>query len=374
MANARSRGWLLKNTDVAPRSRMNILAIETSCDETSVAVLKTPRCLRANLVFTQIAKHRPYGGVVPEIASRCHVEELPSLLRQAVTEAGLDWCDLDAIAVTHGPGLASALLIGLAAAQALALRLDVPLLGVNHLEGHLCSLFLDESAPRFEETLPFITLLVSGGHTQLVRVEAPGRYRLLGQTLDDAAGEALDKGAKLLGLGYPGGPLIECAAQGGDARRIKFPRGQPTEHAAGLDPELCFSYSGLKTALLYHLKRHPEAAAEPELKHTAASYQEAVFDALIERSTRALERDDVKFFGCCGGVSINQRLRAKLAAMTERAGACLLLAPPKFCTDNAAMIAAAACRQLPLAPDAEKFPCLDVHPELTFGDFQALEK
>lgn len=352
---------------------MNILAIETSCDETSVAILETPRRLRANLVFTQIAKHRPFGGVVPEIASRCHVEELPGLLRQALTEAGLDWRDLGAIAVTHGPGLASALLIGIAAAQALALRLDVPLLGVNHLEGHLCSLFLDESAPRFEDALPFITLIVSGGHTQLIRVEAPGRYRLLGQTLDDAAGEALDKGAKLLGLGYPGGPLIERAAQGGDVRRIKFPRGQPTEHAAGLDPELCFSYSGLKTALLYQIKANPAAATEPELKNTAASYQEAVFDALIERSMRALERDDVKFFGCGGGVSINQRLREKLAVMAERAGTRLLLAPPKFCTDNAAMIAAAACRQLPLAPDAEKIPRLDVHPELIFGVFQALE-
>jgi N6-L-threonylcarbamoyladenine synthase len=353
---------------------MNLLAIETSCDETSVAILEAPRRLRANLVFTQIARHRPYGGVVPEIASRCHVEELPGLLRQALTEAGLGWRDLDAIAVTQGPGLASALLIGLAAAQALALRLDVPLLGVNHLEGHLYSLFLDESAPRFEDALPFITLIVSGGHTQLVRVEAPGRYLLLGQTLDDAAGEALDKGAKLLGLGYPGGPLIERAAQGGDVRRIKFPRGQPSAHAAGLDPDLCFSYSGLKTALLHHLKAHPAAAAAPELPHTAASYQEAVFAALCERSARAVARAGVKFFGCCGGVSINQRLRAKLAAMAERAGARLLLAPPRFCTDNAAMIAAAACRQLPRAPGAEKIPQLDAHPELTFGTFPALER
>lgn len=352
---------------------MNVLAIETSCDETSVAVLETPRCLRANLVDTQIAKHRPYGGVVPEIAARGHVEELPGLLRQAMSEAGLDWRDLGAIAVTHGPGLASALLIGISAAQALAMRLDIPLLGVNHLEGHLCSLFLDESAPRFEDALPFIALIVSGGHTQLIRVEASGRYRLLGQTLDDAAGEALDKGAKLLGLGYPGGPLIERAAEGGDTHHIKFPRGQPTEHAAGLDPDLCFSYSGLKTALRYHLKAKPAAAGEPELKHTAASYQEAVFDALVERSARSLERDAVKYFGCCGGVSINKRLRAKLAAMTGHAGVRLLLVPPKFCTDNAAMIAAAACRQLPLPPNAKKIPRLDVHPELIFGDFQGLE-
>ena len=350
---------------------MNILAIETSCDETSVAILETPNRLRANLVFTQIAKHRPYGGVVPEIASRCHVEELPGMLQQAIRESGLNWRDLDAIAVTHGPGLASALLIGISAAQALALRLDVPLLGVNHLEGHLCSLFLGETAPCFADALPFITLIVSGGHTQLIRVEAPGRYRLLGQTLDDAAGEALDKGAKLLGLGYPGGPLIERAAQEGDPRRIKFPRGQPTERAAGLDPELCFSYSGLKTALLYHLKAHPAAAQPPELAHTAASYQEAVFDALVERSARALERDDVKFFGCCGGVSINKRLRAKLTEMTGRIGAQLLLAPPQFCTDNAAMIAIAAAWQLPLAPDAAKIPRLDAQPELNFQTLEA---
>ena len=347
---------------------MNLLAIETSCDETSVAVLTAPNQLRANLVFTQIAKHRPYGGVVPEIASRCHVEELPGLLRQAVAEAGLGWGDLDAIAVTHGPGLASALLVGLSAAQALALRLNVPLLAVNHLEGHLYSLFLDETAPRFLDALPFLALIVSGGHTQLVRVEAPGRYRVLGQTLDDAAGEALDKGAKLLNLGYPGGPLIEHAAQGGDVRRIKFPRGQPTERVGGLDPELCFSYSGLKTALLYHLKAQPAAAQPPELAHTAASYQEAVFDALVARSARALEREQVKYFGCCGGVSINKRLRSKLAELAARAGVPLLLAPPKFCTDNAAMIAAAAARQLPLAPGAEKLPRLDAHPELTFGE------
>jgi N6-L-threonylcarbamoyladenine synthase len=270
--------------------------------------------------------------------------------------------------VTHGPGLASALLVGLAAAQALALRLDVPLLAVNHLEGHLYSLFLDEAAPAFNDALPCLALIVSGGHTQLIRVEAPGVYRLLGQTLDDAAGEALDKGAKLLGLGYPGGPLIERAAQGGEPQRIKFPRGQPTAGAGGLDPELCFSYSGLKTALLYHLKAQPAAAQPPELAHTAASYQEAVFDALIERSTRALAREHVKFFGCCGGVSNNTRLRAKLAELAAQHGVPLLLAPPKFCTDNAAMIAAAAARQLPLAPGAEKLPRLDAHPELTFGE------
>jgi N6-L-threonylcarbamoyladenine synthase len=347
---------------------MNLLAIETSCDETSVAILTAPRQLRANLVFTQIAKHRPYGGVVPEIASRCHVEELPGMLRQAVAESGLGWGDLDAVAVTHGPGLASALLVGLAAAQALALRLGVPLLAVNHLEGHLYSLFLDEAAPAFNDALPCLALIVSGGHTQLIRVEAPGVYRLLGQTLDDAAGEALDKGAKLLGLGYPGGPLIERAAQGGEPQRIKFPRGQPTDRAGKLDPALCFSYSGLKTALLYHLKAQPAAAQPPELAHTAASYQEAVFDALIERSARALARERVKFFGCCGGVSINKRLRAKLAELAVQHGVPLLLAPPKFCTDNAAMIAAAAARQLPLASGAEKLPRLDAHPELTFGE------
>ena len=354
-----------------------ILAIETSCDETAVAVLETPNLLRANLVFTQIARHRPFGGVVPEIASRCHVEELPGLLRRAMSEAGLDWHDLDAIAVTQGPGLASALLIGVAAAQSLALRLDLPLLAVNHLEGHLYSLFLDPAAPRFEVCTPFLALVVSGGHTQLVRVEAPGRYRLLGQTLDDAAGEALDKGAKLLNLGYPGGPVIECAAQGGDPRRIKFPRGQPTEHIGGLDPELCFSYSGLKTALLYHLKAQPAAGQPPELAHTAASYQEAVFDALIERSARALAREQVRFFGCGGGVSINKRLRAKLADLAARAGVTPLLAPPKFCTDNAAMIAAAAARQMPLAPGAEKIPRLDAHPEMILAacgdDSQGLE-
>jgi len=349
---------------------MNVLGIETSCDETAVAVLSGPNRVLANVVFSQIALHRPYGGVVPEIASRCHVEELPGLLRAAREQARLEWDEMDAVAVTHGPGLASALLVGLAAAQALALRLDKPLLGINHLEAHLCSLFLDESAPPLAAAAPFVVLLVSGGHTSLVRADAPGRYRLLGQTLDDAAGEALDKGAKLLGLGYPGGPLIEKAAAGGDPEFIRFPRGltqgQAGESAGGLDRDLCFSYSGLKTALLYYLKEHPGAAAGPDLPHLAASYQAAVFDALVERTARAIEREGVTTFGCAGGVSINRTLRARLARLAEQTGARLLLAPPAYCTDNAAMVAAAAFHRLPLPPGAARQPALDVRPDLGF--------
>ena len=350
---------------------MNVLGIETSCDETAVAVLAGVNQIRSNVVYSQIARHQPYGGVVPEIASRCHVEQLPGLLRAALEQAQLDWDGIDAVAVTQGPGLASALLVGLSAAQALALRLAKPLLGINHLEGHLYSLFLDESAPRLEDMTPMVLLLVSGGHTSLIRVEAPGRYRLLGQTLDDAAGEALDKGAKLLGLGYPGGPLIEKAAAGGDLDFIRFPRGltlgQPGEMAGPLDRDLCFSYSGLKTALLYYLKEHPGAASGPDLPHVAASYQAAVFDALIARTERALERENVKVFGCGGGVSINKTLRARLARLAEQTGARLLLAPPKYCTDNAAMVAAAAFRRLPLPSGENPLPVLDVQPDLGFG-------
>ena len=350
---------------------MNVLGIETSCDETAVAVLADVNRVRSNVVFSQIARHRPYGGVVPEIASRCHVEELPGLLRTALDQARLNWDGIDAVAVTQGPGLASALLVGLAAAQALALRLNKPLLGINHLEAHLYSLFLDASAPRLETVASFLVLLVSGGHTSLVRVEAPGRYHLLGQTLDDAAGEALDKGAKLLGLGYPGGPLIEQAAAHGDPAFVRFPRGltqgQPGESAGGLDRDLCFSYSGLKTALLYYLKEHPGAAAGPDLPHLAASYQAAVFDALVERTARAIEREGVTAFGCAGGVSINQTLRARLARLAEETGTRLLLAPPKYCTDNAAMVAAAAFRRLPLPAGAEQRPALDAQPDLGFG-------
>jgi N6-L-threonylcarbamoyladenine synthase len=349
---------------------MNVLGIETSCDETSAAVVRDGRAVLSNIVFTQIAQHRPYGGVVPEIASRSHVEELAGVVRRAVADARLDWRSIDALAVTYGPGLASSLLIGLTAAKALALRLKKPLLGVNHIEAHLHSLFLGEAAPVPASVCPLVVLLVSGGHTCLVRVEKVGSYRLLGQTLDDAAGEALDKGANLLKLGYPGGPAIEAAARDGDPARIPFPRGRVqhprAEWIGDLDPALCFSFSGLKTALLYHLKAHPEVFADRALRRdVTASYQEAVFDTLLARLEKALSAGRVAAFGCVGGVSRNRHLRGKLEDLARRSGLRLLLAAPEFCTDNAAMVAAlAGADGACLHRDAD---ALDVRPDLVLG-------
>jgi N6-L-threonylcarbamoyladenine synthase len=253
---------------------------------------------------------------------------------------------VDAVAATYGPGLASSLLVGLSAAKALALRLGKPLLGVNHIEAHLYSLFLGPSAPVPKEVAPLIVLMVSGGHTCLIRMEAVGSYQLLGQTLDDAAGEALDKGSNLLHLGYPGGPAIEKAAAGGDPAFVKFPRG--IQHrvagalAGELERDLCFSFSGLKTSLLYYLKDHPETLENGRLKDVAASYQEAAFDTLLSRLQRAIERHPAVAIGCVGGVSRNRRLREKLERLSREHGVRLLLAQPEFCTDNAAMVAALA--------------------------------
>ncbi len=345
---------------------MNVLGMETSCDETAAAVVRDGREVLSNVVHTQIARHQPYGGVVPEIASRCHVEELAGIVRKAMEEAGVGWGQLDAVGATYGPGLASSLLIGLTAARAMAWRLGKPLLGVNHVEAHLYSLFLGPGVPTPEDVCPLLALMVSGGHTALIRMEGVGRYRLLGQTLDDAAGEALDKGANLLKLGYPGGPAIERAAEGGDLDFYRFPRGVtqplPGESSGGLDRALCFSFSGLKTALLYYLKRNPDMLAGGRLKDVAASYQEAAFDTLLTRVEMALERERVTALGCVGGVARNRRLRAKLEETARRFGVRLLLAAPEFCTDNAAMVAAVAGSGSALVRrDGER---LDVQPNL----------
>jgi N6-L-threonylcarbamoyladenine synthase len=325
---------------------MNVLGIETSCDETSAAVVRDGRTVLSNVVFSQIAQHRPYGGVVPEIASRSHVEEITGIVRQAVDDAKLTWAQVDAVAATYGPGLASSLLVGLSASKALSLRLGKPLFGVNHIEAHLYSLFLGQDAPPPEAVTPLVVLMVSGGHTGLIRIEKMGSYQLLGQTLDDAAGEALDKGANLLKLGYPGGPAIEKAAAGGNPAYVKFPRGLQHRVAGelfgDLDRNLCFSFSGLKTSLLYYLKDHPEALANARRKDVAASYQEAVLDALLSRLQRAMEQHPAAAVGCVGGVARNCRLREKLERLSKERGLRLLVAQPEYCTDNAAMIAALA--------------------------------
>ena len=322
---------------------MNVLGIETSCDETAAAVVQDGRDVLSNCVFSQVALHGPYGGVVPEIASRSHVRTLPGIIEQSVRESGVGWGGLDAVAATFGPGLASSLLVGVAAARGLALRLQKPLVGMHHIEAHIYSVFLGDDAPAVEDVMPLLALVVSGGHTMLVRVEALGEYRVLGSTVDDAAGEAFDKGANLLGLGYPGGPAIDRAAGDGVRDHVRFPRGRQQKHRRlpeGWRPELCFSFSGLKTALLYHLKKHPLSAERTEVASLAASYQEAIVDALVDRCHKAL--GGYACVAVSGGVSLNSRLRERLVEMADRAGVRLLTAAPRYCADNAAMIAGLA--------------------------------
>ena len=324
---------------------MVVLGIESSCDETAAAVVRNGREVLSSVVHSQIDSHRPYGGVVPELASREHVAAFPVVAAGAVERSGIAWKDVDLIAVTHGPGLVSSLLIGLSGARALGQALGKPVCGVNHLEAHLAGAFLDPASPPPEACCPAAVLLVSGGHSALVEMRGIGHYRLLGQTLDDAAGECLDKGSNLLGLGYPGGPAIERAARGGNPAFIRFPRG--LEHAKdrpadnGMDVGLCLSFSGLKTSLLYCLKNHPEYRSA-HLADLAASYQEAVMDALALRADRALAATGARTLCCVGGVAKNSVLRAKLDDVARRRRAELRFAPLAYCTDNAAMVAAAA--------------------------------
>ena len=324
---------------------MLILGIETSCDETAAAVVRDGEDVLSSLVHSQVALHGPYGGVVPEIASRSHVKVLPGIIDGALEEAAVAWEDIDSIAVTYGPGLASSLMVGVSAAKALAIRLDRPLCAVNHLEAHMFSVFLDDDTPGYAEKLPFVALVVSGGHTCLVKVDNLGAYKLLGQTIDDAAGEAFDKGANLLQLGYPGGPVIDRISRDGDPSFVRFPRGRQKKGRSpvpGLKEELCFSYSGVKTALLYYLKEHPLSGDDKQTADIAASYQEAILDALVDRCAKVLEETGVGALAAGGGVSLNSRLRKKLVALAEEKGVDLLLAKPRYCGDNAAMIAGLA--------------------------------
>ncbi len=344
---------------------MLVLGIESSCDETAAAVVRDGREVLSHVVLSQIAAHRPYGGVVPEIASRAHVEAMAPVITEAMDKAGVRYQDIDQIAVTHGPGLASSLLIGVTAAKTLSLRTGIPDNGINHLAGHLYSVFLDAEAPSLDECLPLVVLLVTGGNTMLIRMDSLSEYTLLGQTLDDAVGEALDKGATLMGLGYPGGPEIEKAAQGGDPRKHPFPRGLQKGQgtvAGGLARDRCFSFSGLKTSLLYWLRDNPDAIQNGGLADLAASYQEAAFDALLDRLERVTREERVQHIACVGGVAKNQRLRSRLDELAGTLGVKLLIAPMTYCTDNAAMIAgiagAATLRGQPLTPVADVFPSL----------------
>lgn len=303
-----------------------LLAIETSCDETAVAIVEDGQHVRANVVSSQIELHAEFGGVVPEVASRAHLELLEPVIGQALRDAGVESSDIDAVAATCGPGLIGALLIGVSAGKALALAWDVPYIGVNHMEGHLFATTLEQ--PNL--AMPMVVLLVSGGHTMLVEVIQPGRYRLLGSTIDDAAGEAFDKVARYLGLGYPGGPVIDRLAREGDPRAIRFPRGMLND---GLD----FSFSGMKTAVVNHVRRHPES----DNADIAAGFQEAVVDVLVTKAMRAARQVNARSVCLGGGVAANSRLRERFAAAAAAEGFDALVPDRSFCTDNAAMIAAA---------------------------------
>ena len=359
---------------------MVVLGIETSCDESAAAVVENGRTVLSSVVFSQVPLHQPYGGVVPEIASRSHVEKISGVIRDAMcgafalkreaAEMGASvWNRVDAVAVTYGPGLASSLIVGLSAAKGLALRLKKPLIGINHIEAHIHSVFLSPSAPDPREVGSLLGLVVSGGHSCWIDIPRPGAYRIIGQTLDDAAGEAFDKAAKLLGLGYPGGPVIDRVARQA-ARRdaVAFPKGRPRPDNPALGElrsELCVSFSGLKTALMYRLREQPPQD-DVQVAEIAAAYQEAIVDALTERCARALKGHRYQALAVGGGVSLNRRLRERLEQVTSDAGVTLLLAEPRFCGDNAAMIAGLA--GLGGGVRGEAAFRLDVAPALAVGE------
>jgi N6-L-threonylcarbamoyladenine synthase len=318
---------------------MIILGFESSCDETGVAAVSTERGLLAHALHTQIAMHQEYGGVVPELASRDHIRRAVPLARQVLQQAGLTLSDIDAVAYTAGPGLAGALLVGASVAQAFAWARGLPAIPVHHLEGHLLSPMLAEPRPEF----PFVALLVSGGHTQLMRVDGVGRYELLGETLDDAAGEAFDKSAKLLGLGYPGGPALAAMAEQGDASRFDLPR--PMLHSGDLD----FSFSGLKTAVLTRVRAVEKSGVELDTQtraDLAAATQAAIIDVLAAKAARALRQTGLRRLVVAGGVGANKLLRARLAEALPKLKARAFFPPLELCTDNGAMIAFAAAERV----------------------------
>ena len=383
---------------------MNILGIETSCDETAAAVVKDGREVLSNAVYTQIPLHRPYGGVVPEIASRAHVEKISGVVEAAVKDAGVK---IDAVAVTYGAGLSPALIVGLNFAKGLAMSLGVPLIGVNHIEAHLHTPFLfdrgdeagrDASGLSPETCSPSLGLAVSGGHTNWIDMPEYGKYEIIGQTLDDAAGEAFDKASKLLGLGYPGGPKVDkisaayFRAAGLDSASSNlskslepFPKGRPRDGVAalsGLSASLCVSFSGLKTSLLRFVQQHDSLVNPPadakmlpdspfegvtlEQARVVASYQEAIVQSVAERTRFALGRRDYRALILGGGVSLNSRMRTVLSSVARRCGVPLLMAKPKYCGDNGAMIAGLAFYRR--AHEGEDALRIDVRPSLEAGE------
>lgn len=317
---------------------MLVLGIETSCDETGVALYDSERGIRAEALYSQIKLHQEFGGVVPELASRDHIRKTLPLIRQVLQQAGCKGSDIDGVAYTSGPGLAGALLVGAAIGRSLGMTWNVPTIGVHHMEGHLLAPLLEPEGPQF----PFVALLVSGGHTQLVAVEAIGRYQVIGESVDDAAGEAFDKVAKLLGLPYPGGPQVAKLALEGNPARFNFPR--PMVNRPGLD----FSFSGLKTYVLTTVQEHThdgviDAQTRADIAH---AFQEAVVSTLMIKCRRALQQTGMKALVIAGGVSANTRLREALGEMAAEENSRLYYPKLKYCTDNGAMIAYAGCQRL----------------------------
>lgn len=316
--------------------KQTLMSIETSCDETAVALLRGGDELLSSIIASQISIHAKYGGVVPEIAARQHLETINPLIEEALQEAGLGMGDLDAVAVTIGPGLIIALLVGVSAAKAISYGLSIPLIGVNHLESHIYASFLDDKNLK----PPLIALLVSGGHTSVVLMKDFGDYETLGSTLDDAAGEAFDKVAKLLNLGYPGGPQIQEHAVAGDPKAYKLPR--PMIERQGYD----FSFSGLKTAVVNLVKAEEKAGRKININDMCASFQEAVFDVLLAKTSKAIADHNIKRLIVAGGVASNARLRKVFSIYCEQNDIYLSIPPPVLCTDNAAMVAKAAWYKL----------------------------
>ncbi len=319
---------------------MIVLGIESSCDETGVAIYSGEKGLLAHQLYSQIKLHAQYGGVVPELASRDHIRKLPLLVNAALKEAALDFSDLDGIAYTRGPGLIGALMVGATYSEGLGLALDIPTLGVHHMEAHLMAVMLEEEKPSY----PFVTLLVSGGHTQLVLVSEFGRYELLGESLDDAVGEAFDKTAKIMGLPYPGGPELAKLAENGDPERYTFPR--PMLNKPGLD----FSFSGIKTKALLTI----ESATEADYPDIAASFQAALIDTLIQKALRALKQTGASSLVVSGGVGANQYLRSELHRLSKLGQFNVYFPRSEFCTDNGAMVAYLGYKRLSCGEKSEQ--------------------